>query len=88
MKSRYQILKKVSLGCSQIVPFVTSYSHREAWRAAVHGVAKSQTRLSNWIVMSDKRQFKKLKAVFYNYSLMSTSTKNFIFLKCLFYLKN
>ena len=22
---------------------------REAWRAAVHGVAKSQTRLSNWI---------------------------------------
>ena len=21
---------------------------REAWRAAVHGVAKSQTRLSNW----------------------------------------
>ena len=22
--------------------------HREAWRAAVHGVTKSQTRLSNW----------------------------------------
>ena len=22
--------------------------HREAWRAAIHGVAKSQTRLSNW----------------------------------------
>ena len=22
---------------------------REAWSAAVHGVAKSQTRLSNWI---------------------------------------
>ena len=21
---------------------------REAWRAAIHGVAKSQTRLSNW----------------------------------------
>ena len=61
---------------------------REAWLAAVHRVTKSQTRLSNWIVMSDKRQFKKLKAVFYNYSLMSTSTKNFIFLKCLFYLTN
>ena len=24
--------------------------HREAWHAAVHGVAKSQTRLSNWTV--------------------------------------
>ena len=22
--------------------------HREAWRATVHGVAKSQTRLSDW----------------------------------------
>ena len=21
---------------------------REAWRAAIHGIAKSQTRLSNW----------------------------------------
>ena len=26
---------------------------REAWRAAVHGVAKSQTRLSNWIELKD-----------------------------------
>ena len=25
---------------------------REAWRAAVHGVAKSQTRLSNWTELS------------------------------------
>ena len=25
---------------------------REAWRTAVHGVAKSQTRLSNWITSS------------------------------------
>ena len=24
---------------------------REAWRAAVHGVAKSQTRLSNWTAL-------------------------------------
>ena len=24
---------------------------REAWRAAVHGVAKSRTRLSNWTVL-------------------------------------
>ena len=27
---------------------------REAWRAAVHGVAKSQTRLSNWTEVSGK----------------------------------
>ena len=25
---------------------------REAWRAAIHGVAKSQTLLSNWIVLN------------------------------------
>ena len=28
---------------------------REAWRAAVHGVAKSQTQLSNWTEMNIKR---------------------------------
>ena len=27
---------------------------REAWRAAVHGVAKSRTRLSNWTELSRK----------------------------------
>ena len=27
---------------------------REAWHAAVHGVAKSQTRLSNWIELNWK----------------------------------
>ena len=26
---------------------------REAWRAAVHGVAKSQTQLSNWTTTND-----------------------------------
>ena len=25
---------------------------REAWRAAIHGVAKSQTQLSNWTELS------------------------------------
>ena len=25
---------------------------REAWRAAIHGVAKSQTRLSDWTELS------------------------------------
>ena len=26
--------------------------YREAWRAAIHGVAKSQTRLSDWIELN------------------------------------
>ena len=30
---------------------------REAWRAAVHGVAKSRTRLSNW-TDTDTEDFK------------------------------
>ena len=34
---------------------------REAWRAAVHGVAKSQTQLSNW---TELRSQKKLKLDF------------------------
>ena len=28
---------------------------REAWRAAIHGVAKSQTRLSGWTELKEKR---------------------------------
>ena len=30
---------------------------REAWRAAVHGIAKSQTQLSNWIDTDSDRSF-------------------------------
>jgi len=30
---------------------------REAWRAAIHGVAKSQTRLSDWTELSDVLSF-------------------------------
>ena len=29
---------------------------REAWRAAVHGAAKSQTRLSNWTELSTTKK--------------------------------
>ena len=31
---------------------------REAWRAAVHGVAKSRTRLSNWTTTTLKEVIK------------------------------
>ena len=30
---------------------------REAWRAAIHGVTKSQTRLSNWTELNWRKQF-------------------------------
>ena len=30
---------------------------REAWHAAVHGVAKSQTQLSNWSELNWTKQF-------------------------------
>ena len=32
--------------------------NREAWRAAVHGVAKSQTRLSDWMNWTDEYAIK------------------------------
>ena len=35
---------------------------REAWRAADHGVAKSQTWLSNWTTQASKVMFKILHA--------------------------
>ena len=37
---------------------------REAWRAAIHGVPKSQTRLSDWsdLIWSDLMCFRKLKS--------------------------
>ena len=34
---------------------------REAWHAAVHGVAKSQTRLSNWTELKEKDLEKKIQ---------------------------
>ena len=34
---------------------------REAWRAAIHGVAKSQTRLSDWTELNKKKNTYKVK---------------------------
>ena len=30
---------------------------REAWRASIHGVAKSQTQLSDWTELNDKKEY-------------------------------
>ena len=35
-----------------------SVMDREAWRAAVHGVARSQTQLSDWTELNWKDDFK------------------------------
>jgi len=34
---------------------------REAWRAAIHGVAKSRTRLSDWTELNWRREEKKVE---------------------------
>ena len=38
---------------------------REAWRAAIHGVAKSQTRLSNWTELNWTNHFKKGRELYF-----------------------
>ena len=49
--------------------------NREAWRAAIHGVAKSQTRLSNWsdLIWSDGVLNRKLGQVFEETQLAGTT---------------
>ena len=50
---------------------------REAWRAAVHGVAKSWTRLSNWTELPLEYKFQRTNRIFYSVRKRS----NFIFLQ-------
>ena len=33
---------------------------KEAWRAAIHGVAKNQTRLSDWTELNSMSKFRKM----------------------------
>ena len=55
---------------------------REAWRAAIHGVAKSQTRLSNW---TELMGLDAVILVFWMLSLKPTfSLSSFTFMKRLF----
>ena len=42
---------------------------REAWRAAIHGVAKSRTRLSNWTELN----WKYIVRIYFHHSVTSTS---------------
>ena len=46
---------------------------REGWRAAVHGVAKSQTRLSNWTELKDIMHTKCLAVFHKNKSSITTT---------------
>ena len=52
---------------------------REAWRAVIHGVSKSRTRLSdwtelNWRIFTDKKKGN-LKRSFFSHPLLSTSVQ-------------
>jgi len=55
---------------------------REAWHAAVHGVAKSRTRLSNWTELKDKRKYATpISLSLRNLFSFSVSIKFFLFLQ-------
>ena len=55
---------------------------REAWRAAIHGVAKSQTQLSNWTELKENEQFNLFMSTCY-IQLSFQNTKISILIKML-----
>ena len=44
---------ETSINVSLLIGFRMRVVDREAWHAAVHGVAKSRTRLSNWTELNE-----------------------------------
>ena len=56
------ITDSMDMGLSKLWELVMD---REAWRAAGHGVAKSQTRLSNWTELKESYHLKNLTIFFF-----------------------
>ena len=51
---------------------------REAWHAVVHGVTKSQTRLSDWTELIELKRYQITKTFFNSFSSHSKSFPNFL----------
>ena len=56
---------------------------REAWRAAIHGVAKSQTKLSDWTELNwteQKSNWTELKDIWHNREIVKSNLYFTLFL--------